>query len=61
VNPEPENNMPQSRRTAHFVDAATAIIGIVPLVLLMFTNKIPEPIAILAAGGIEVLVHGKVG
>jgi len=27
----------------------------------MFTKKIPEPIVILAAGAIGVLLHGKVG
>jgi len=43
------------------VDVPTVIIGIVTLAILMFTRKVPEPIVILAAGAIGVLLHGKVG
>jgi chromate transporter len=43
------------------VDTATVVIAIVTLAVLMFTKKIPEPIAILAAGVVGVLLHGKVG
>ena len=42
------------------VDATTVIVGIVTLTLLMLTRKIPEPILILAAGGVGVLLHGNV-
>jgi len=43
------------------VDIATVVIALVTLAVLMFTKKIPEPIAIVAAGVIGVLLHGKVG
>ena len=43
------------------VDTATAVIALVTLAVLMFTKKIPEPIAIVAAGVVGVLLHGKVG
>src|SRR5207245_934771 len=43
------------------VDATTVLIGLTTLVILMFTKKIPEPIVILAAGVVGVLLHGKVG
>ncbi|HYM74448.1 MAG TPA: chromate transporter, partial [Candidatus Dormibacteraeota bacterium] len=43
------------------VDAPTVLIGLVTLAVLMATKKIPEPIVILAAGGIGVLLHGTVG
>jgi chromate transporter len=43
------------------VDAPTVLIGVVTLAVLMATKKIPEPIVILAAGGIGVLLHGTVG
>jgi chromate transporter len=43
------------------VDVPTVLIGIVTLAVLMATKKIPEPIVILAAGGIGVLLHGAVG
>ena len=43
------------------VDIATVVIALVTLAVLMFTKKIPEPIAIVAAGVVGVLLHGKVG
>ncbi len=43
------------------VDTATVIISLTTLTILMFTKKIPEPIVILAAGAVGVLLHGKVG
>ena len=43
------------------VDTATLVIGITTLAILMSTKKIPEPIVILAAGAVGVLLHGKVG
>jgi chromate transporter len=43
------------------VDTATVVIAIITLAVLMFTKKIPEPIAILASGVVGVLLHGKVG
>lgn len=43
------------------VDTATVIIGLTTLAILMFTKKIPEPIVILAAGLVGVLLHGNVG
>ncbi len=43
------------------VDIATVVIALVTLAVLMFTKKIPEPIAIVAAGVLGVLLHGKVG
>jgi chromate transporter len=43
------------------VDSATVIIGLSTLAILMFTKRIPEPIVILAAGAVGVLLHGKVG
>ncbi len=43
------------------IDTATVIISLTTLAILMFTKKIPEPIVILAAGAIGVLLHGKVG
>src|SRR5438876_1076090 len=43
------------------VDAATVIIGLTTLAILLFTKRIPEPIVILAAGAVGVLLHGKVG
>jgi len=43
------------------VDFPTALIGFVTLVILMFTKKIPEPIVILAAGAVGVLLHGTRG
>lgn len=41
------------------IDIPTVIIGAVTLALLMLTKKIPEPVAILAAGAAGVLLHGK--
>jgi len=43
------------------VDTSTVVIGLVTLAVLIFTKKIPEPIAIVAAGVVGVLLHGKVG
>src|SRR5205085_12101321 len=43
------------------VDVSTLLIGLVTLALLMFTKKIPEPIVILAAGAVGVLLHGTMG
>src|SRR5438874_9487908 len=40
------------------VDLPTVLIGFVTLVILMFTTKIPEPIVILAAGAVGVVLHG---
>jgi len=42
------------------VDVPTVAIGLVALIVLMLTRKIPEPVVILAAGGVGVLLHGKV-
>jgi chromate transporter len=43
------------------VDTSTLVIALVTLAVLMFTKKIPEPIAIVAAGVVGVLLHGKMG
>jgi chromate transporter len=43
------------------VDVPTVLIGIVTLTVLMTTKKVPEPIVILAAGVVGVLLHGTVG
>jgi chromate transporter len=43
------------------VDVWTVAIAVVVLAVLMFTKKVPEPIAIAAAGVVGVLLHGKVG
>ncbi len=43
------------------VDITTVIIGVTTLAILMFTKKIPEPMVILAAGAVGVLLHGRVG
>src|SRR6266567_814761 len=43
------------------VDTPTVIIGLTTLAILMFTKRVPEPIVILAAGAVGVLLHGKVG
>jgi chromate transporter len=43
------------------VDTATMTIGLTALAILMLTKKIPEPIVILAAGVVGVLLHGNVG
>jgi hypothetical protein len=37
------------------------LIGIVTLTVLMTTKKVPEPIVILAAGVVGILLHGTVG
>jgi chromate transporter len=43
------------------IDIPTVLIGVVTLAVLMFTKKIPEPVAILAAGALGILLHGRVG
>src|SRR5436189_6347121 len=43
------------------VDITTVIIGVTALAILMYTKKIPEPMVILAAGAVGVLLHGRVG
>jgi chromate transporter len=43
------------------VDTPTMIIGVVTLGILLITKKIPEPLVILAAGIVGVILHGKVG
>lgn len=43
------------------IDVPTVVIGVVTLAILMVTKKVPEPIVILAAGAVGVLLHGKVG
>lgn len=43
------------------IDLPTLMIGIVTLAILMVTKKVPEPIVILAAGAVGVLLHGRVG
>jgi len=42
------------------VDLPTVVIGLMTLTILMLTKKIPEPIVILAAGAIGVLLDGTV-
>src|SRR5207237_1723640 len=36
----------------------TVLIGLITLAILMFTKKIPEPIVILVAGAVGVVLHG---
>jgi chromate transporter len=43
------------------IDIPTVLIGVATLAVLMFTKKIPEPVAILAAGAIGILLHRSVG
>lgn len=43
------------------VDVPTVIIGLVTLAILMFTKRVPEPVVILAAGAVGVLLHGTIG
>src|SRR5882724_6436061 len=40
------------------VDLPTVLIGLAALTILMLTKKIPEPIVILAAGAVGVVLHG---
>jgi chromate transporter len=42
------------------IDVPTVVIGTVTLALLMFTKRVPEPIVILAAGVIGILLHGRI-
>jgi chromate transporter len=43
------------------IDVPTVMIGMVTLTILMVTKKVPEPVVILAAGAVGVLLHGRVG
>src|SRR5947209_3152896 len=43
------------------IDITTLIIGVTALAILIYTKKIPEPMVILAAGAVGVLLHGRVG
>ena len=43
------------------IDVTTVVIAVVTLALLMYTKKIPEPLVILAAGAVGILLHGRVG
>ncbi len=43
------------------IDVPTVLIGVFTLAVLMFTKKIPEPLLILAAGAVGILLHGRVG
>lgn len=43
------------------IDVPTMMIGLVTLGILMVTKKVPEPVVILAAGAVGVLLHGRVG
>jgi chromate transporter len=43
------------------IDIPTVLIGVITLAVLMFTKKIPEPVAILAAGAVGILLHGRIG
>jgi chromate transporter len=43
------------------VDIPTVVISIVTLTALMITKKVPEPIVILSAGAVGVVLHGTVG
>ena len=43
------------------VDISTVVIALVTLAVLMVTKKIPEPIAIVAAGLVGILLHGRMG
>jgi chromate transporter len=40
------------------VDLPTVLIGLTALTILMLTKKIPEPIVILAAGAVGVVLYG---
>jgi chromate transporter len=43
------------------IDVPTVMTGIVTLTILMVTKKVPEPVVILAAGAVGVLLHGRAG
>ncbi len=43
------------------VDVPTVLIAVVTLGILMSTKKVPEPVIILSAGVVGVLLHGNVG
>jgi chromate transporter len=43
------------------VDTPTVLIGIVTLAVFAASKKVPEPIVILSAGAVGVLLHGTVG
>src|SRR5438309_6194462 len=40
------------------IDLPTVLIGLITLTILLFTKKIPEPLVILAAGVVGVVLHG---
>jgi chromate transporter len=40
------------------VDPPTVLIGLITLIIVILRQKIPEPIVILAAGAVGVLLHG---
>jgi chromate transporter len=42
------------------MDITTVFIGIVALAVLMLTRKIPEPVLILTAGVVGLILHGRV-
>jgi chromate transporter len=41
-----------------FVDIPTVLIGLVTLGVLIRVKKIPEPLVILAAGAVGLVIHG---
>ena len=43
------------------IDLPTVVIGVITLGVLMSTKRVPEPIIILLAGVVGVLLHGSVG
>ncbi len=43
------------------IDVPTVAIGTISLTVLIKTKKVPEPVVILAAGVVGILLHGKVG
>jgi chromate transporter len=43
------------------IDIPTVLIGVITLSVLMYTKKIPEPLMILAAGAVGIVLHGRVG
>jgi chromate transporter len=42
------------------IDITTVLIGVIALIVLMLTKKIPEPVLILAAGAVGLILHGRV-
>jgi len=43
------------------VDVPTTVIVIITLAILMTTQRVPEPVVILSAGVVGVLLHGTAG